>query len=136
MARHRAAIREDHRPRDSARPPIKLAIDEIGDTAKEQTDRDRLGDDVRKGKQRYSTGMGKQDDCNGHTERAAVEGHPAVPYVKRLDRMIDVVSRLVEENVYGTDAKVDAACRPLQESDDIMTPDHSARTTGNPLAHA
>src|SRR5437016_2344140 len=127
MARHRAATREDHRPRDSARPAIQLAIDEIGDTAKEQTDRDRLGDDVREGKERYSTGTGKQDDCNRHAERAAVEGHPAVPYVKRLDRMIDVVSRLVEENVPDTAAKDDAERRPHQEIVDILSPDQMRR---------
>src|SRR5580693_2321858 len=130
MSRHRAAIREDHRPGDVARPPIQLAIDEIGDAAKEETDRDRLGDDVGEGKQQYSTSTGKQYDRKGHAECATVEGHPAVPYVKRLDRMIDIVSRLVEENVSDPPSEHDAERRPYQEIVNILARDQMRRPSG------
>src|SRR5580692_3580554 len=134
MARHRAAIREDHRPRDIARAAIELAIDEVGDAAKEQTDRYRLCNDVGEGKERYSTGAGVQYDRNGHAEGAAVEGHPAVPYVNRLDRMIDIVARLVEQNVSDPPSENNAERCPHQEIVDILPPDQMRRPSGQSQA--
>src|SRR5262249_26506643 len=107
MAWHRAAIREDHRPRDVARPAEQLAVDEVRDPSKEQTDRDRLADDIGEGKERYSTRTSEQYNSNCHANGAAMEGHPAMPHVKRLERMIDMVTRLVEENVSDTSPEDD-----------------------------
>ena len=58
MARHRAAIWKDHRPGNIGRAAVKLAVDEIGDAAEEQADRDRLDDDVREGEKHGFCGPG------------------------------------------------------------------------------
>src|SRR6202022_3431234 len=83
MARHRPAIREDHGPRDIGLPPEQLAIDEIGDAPEEQSDRDRLGDDVGESENRSPTGAREQNDRDRDAERAAVKRHPAMPQIQR-----------------------------------------------------
>ena len=128
MARHRAAIRENHCPRHVARPPVQFAVDEIGDAAEKQPDRDRLGNDVGKGKERYSAPPSKQDDRDRHAERAAMERHAAMPYEERLDRMIEIILGFIEQNVADAPAEHDAERRPHQEVVDIAPRDVMRRT--------
>src|SRR5439155_17577766 len=99
VTRHRAAVREDQGPFDIARPAVHFAVYTIRDAAKEQADRDRLGYDVRERIERDPAAPGEPEYGNRHPEGATVERHSAMPYVKRLDRVIEVISRLVEEDV-------------------------------------
>src|SRR5690242_420431 len=59
-----------------------------------------------------------------------MEGHPAVPYVKRLDRMIDIVARLVEQDIADTAAEHDPERRPNEEIVDILSRDQMRRSAG------
>src|SRR4029077_21253066 len=115
MTGYRAAIREDHRPGNLGRPAKQLAIDEVGDPAKEQTDRDRLGNDVGEREERNLACASEQQDGDRHPERAAMERHSAVPDVERLERMKDIIAGLVEEHVAEASAENDTQCRPYQE---------------------
>ena len=119
-----------HGPRHIGRPPVQLAVDEVGDAAKEQADRDRLGDDVGKREQRQLAGTGEQQDRDGHAERAAVERHAAMPQVERLERVIDVIAGLVEQHVADAAAEHDAERRPYQEIVDVLARDQMRRPVG------
>src|ERR1700730_8692986 len=115
MARDRTTVREDHRPGNLRWAAEQLAIDEIRDPAKEEADRDRFGDDVRERKERDLAGAGEQQDCDRHAERTAMEGHPAMPDIERLERVSRVIARHVEEDIAEASAEDDAECGPYQK---------------------
>ena len=127
MPRHRPAAGKHHGPRSVGFPAVQLAIDEICETAEEQPDRDRLGDDVGKGEDRKAAGAGEPQDRDRHAERAAVERHPAMPQIERLQRVLDVVARLVEQHIADPPAEHDAERRPYQEIVDVAALDETRR---------
>src|SRR6516162_1317978 len=130
MTRHRSAVRKDHRPRNLGRPAEELSIDEICDPAKEEPDGDRLGDDVGEREERDFAGAGEPHDGDRHPERAAVERHAAMPDVKRLKRMKDIVAGFIEEDVTNAPAEDDAERRPYEEVVDVLASDEMWRPPG------
>src|SRR5262249_23201017 len=128
MTRHRAAIGKDHGPRDLSRAAVELAIDEIRNPAKEEADRDRLGDDVGEGPERDLPGAGEQNDGDGYSESAAVEGTPAMPHVEGFERVKHIIVRLVEQNVADAPAEHDPQRRPDQEIVDVLAAYQTRRT--------
>src|ERR1700690_4143596 len=115
MARYRPASRKDHRPRDVGLAPVELAVDEIADAAKEEADRYRLDDDVGERQDRQLASASEEHDRQGDAERTAVERHPALPQIERLDRVLDVIDQIVEQHVADAAAEHDAKRRPDEE---------------------
>ena len=111
MPRHRPAAGKHHGPRDVGFPAVQLTVDEVGEAAEEQPDRDRLGDDVGKGEDR----------------KAAGAGHPAMPQIERLERVLEVVAGLVEQHIADPPAEHDAERRPYQEIVDVAALDETRR---------
>ena len=75
-------------------PLMKLPQASGGESERHQR-RDKIGD-VEPALRRCARAEPQRDQ---HAEEAAVEAHPALPYLKDLQRMREVVERLVEQDV-------------------------------------
>ena len=108
MARIGAGVGEDHRPRHVGDPPPQLRVDEVGDAAEAQPDRCRHRQRVRDLEERIAAAAREQEGRHQHADQAAVERHAAPPDREHVERMGEVVVRLVEQDVADPAAKDDA----------------------------
>src|SRR6202043_2558911 len=115
MARDRATVGKDHRPRHVGRPAPQFAIDEIGDAAEEQSDRTDRGDDVAERQHRNATLEREGDDGDDAAGDAAMKRHATVPQFENLPRMLDEMRKIVEQYVAGAAAEDDAEGDPDDE---------------------
>ena len=99
MPRLRAAMREHHAPGHIRGPAEQLAIDEVGDAAEEQADRDRAHHGIADLEEGALAHVGEQPHGEDHAEHAAVERHAALPDRERLERMAEIVTGPVEQHV-------------------------------------
>ena len=106
---------KDHRPRRQRRPAPQLAVDEVGDAPEEQPDRRRRRHRVADPEDRQSVAEREADDAGDDAEKAAVEGHAALPDGKDFSGMRGEVRRLVEEDVAEPPAEDDAEDHPGEE---------------------
>jgi hypothetical protein len=130
MARHRSAGGEHDRPGHVRRPSEQFAVDEVRDASEKQPDRHRCANDVGERQSRDAAPAGEQPNCGNHAERAAMERHPAVPQVERLQLVFEVVARLVEQDIADAAAEHDGERRPYQEIVDIIAPHPARRAVG------
>ena len=82
----------------------------------------------------------EQPDRERHADRAAVKRHPAVPEIERLDRVREIIGRIVEQHVAEPAAEHDAERRPDQEIVDVAAAARDAaggrRARGNTAIRA
>src|SRR5690606_10010924 len=101
-------FRKHHAPRYRRRPSEQLAIYEVRDAAEEQAywHRSRTHVHWRPGRQAIATC--ERNDGNTAANKRAVEGHAAAPDLHNLQRMREIVERLVKENEAKPPAQYDA----------------------------
>ncbi|MEY9629200.1 hypothetical protein ABIA27_004235 [Sinorhizobium fredii] len=115
VARERTSGREDDRPGHGREPPPELAVDEIGNAAEEEADRDDGRHDIEQAPDGDGVPAGKDDDRECRAQKTAMEGHAAVPDLDGADRVLQHRAEVVEEDVAEASAEHDAAGRPKQE---------------------
>ena len=117
---------KDRRPETPCRaaspsPGHKLAIDKIRDAAQKQPYRRGAGDDVADRDPRIaSPAAKKQPHGEDHAQKTAVERHAALPDGQRFQRVLQVVSGLVENYVAQASPQHDPQCRPDDEVVDMF----------------
>ena len=102
MARqHRAALRKHHAPRQvrARKPPPQLAIDEITHPPCRQTRRYTGRDKISHLQPRPLARIREPQHGSDHAQQSAVKRHSALPHRKNLQRMAQVIARLVEQAV-------------------------------------
>src|ERR1700726_184835 len=115
MTRDRTAVREHHGPWHVGRPAPQFAVDEIGEAAEEQSDRTDRGDDVAERQHRDAALEREGDDSDDAAGDAAVKRHAAVPQLEDLQRMLDEMRKIVEQDIAGAAAEDDAERDPDDE---------------------
>ncbi len=106
---------EDHRPGGGRRAAPELAVDEVGEAAEEEADRGGGRDGVADAEDGQAVAQREADDAGGDAEKAAVEGHAALPDGKDFRGMGGEVRRLVEEDVAEAPAEDDAEDHPGEQ---------------------
>ena len=99
MARHRAGIREDDSPGQAGRRAPKLAVHEIGEATEEQAGRDGAGDVIVETQPIELVAPRQIEDAEADSDHSAVERHAAIPQADDLHRVLEIVVRLVEQDV-------------------------------------
>src|SRR5690606_19293200 len=110
-----AGLREHHRPGALGGSPPELAVDEVAQTPGGKTDGHQGCDEVDHVPEWLAASPAIQPDRQDHAQQAAVEGHPPLPHREDLERMREVVARLVEEDVAEAAADDDAHRPPEQQ---------------------
>ncbi len=99
VARHRAAVGEDHAPGDVGRPAEQFTVDEIADPAQAQTDGDRGDIDIGALPEIDPIAAAEQPAADDQQQTGAVERHPPLPGGEDLQGVAEVVARIVEQDV-------------------------------------
>src|SRR3546814_1942993 len=71
VARHRATVGKDHRPRKVRGPTVKLTVDEVGDPSEEQANGRGAGDQVAEGQDREASLSREQPSRTDNAQQAA-----------------------------------------------------------------
>ena len=134
MARERLAIdlREPHAPRHVGRPAGQLAVDEIADAPRREPGWNQRRDEIHRGEPAALAHRAEDRDRDEHADEAAVEAHAARPDLQDLQRMAQVMFRLVEEDVAQAPAEDHAEHAVEEHVVDILLGDAEAEA----LAHA
>src|SRR3546814_930632 len=115
VARHRATVGKDHRPRQVRGPTVKLTVDKVGDPSEEQPNGRGAGDQVAQDQDREASLSREQPSRADHAQQAAMERHAAAPDHEYLKRIGKVPVEVVEEDVAQPAAQDDAEGRPQNE---------------------
>src|SRR5262249_4696124 len=108
MARLTIGSREDNSPRHIGWAAPEFGANEVGDSAKEDADWGDERTEVQQGQRRRPVATAEQEDPNQRADQAAVKGHPAFPDFEYLDRMGEVILRIVEQHIAEPAADDDA----------------------------
>ena len=115
VARQRPAEREDHRPGHVGRPAPQLAVDEVREPPEEDPDRPDRAGDVAERQRRDAAVIGEPQDRDDAAEEAAMERHAALPHLEDLQRVLEEVRQVVEQDVADPAAEDDAERHPQDE---------------------
>ena len=101
VPRLRAGAGEDHRPgqRRIGGSAPQFTVEEVADPAGSQPGRHRRDEQVGDLQERSLAPPGVHRQSDDHADRAAVEGHPALPDLEDVQRIRQIVGRLVEQAV-------------------------------------
>src|SRR5260221_12636606 len=111
-------------------------MNEIADATEEEADRRGGDNDVAEGEEIDAPLPAEQRDGNDDAERAAMERHAAMPDLQRLQRIGEIVVRLVEEDVAEPPAEDDTERRPYEEIVDRFRRHETRRALGQHEAPA
>ena len=116
----RGLARKHHAPGQVRRTPPQLGVDEVGDPP--QTQPDRGGDRKRIGKPERRDRIPAREHPGGqhHAQEPAVKRHAALPDAHDLDRVGEVVVRLVEQDEPQPPANDHADDDPGQQFLDLL----------------
>jgi len=106
---------EDHAPRRIGRTAPKLAVDEIRDPHEGEGRRRGDGQKIGDGGGDQTVLARKQDHADDHTKKPAVKRHAALPDLEDVERVLEVVSGLVEQHEPKPSTKDDARHHPRHE---------------------
>ena len=117
MARQITGAPEHHRPwqRGIGHPAPELTVDEIAHTPGRQTGRHARRDKVHHLQPGPLAAAGVPDHGYEHAEHAAVKAHATGPDIEHLQRMAEVIQRLVEQAI--AQASADDNAHDTQEQD-------------------
>src|SRR3546814_13729735 len=101
VARHRATVGKDHRPRQVRGPTVKLTVDKVGDPSEEQPNGRGAGDQVAQGQDREASLSREQPSRADHAQQSAMERHAAEPDHEYLQRIGKVPVERSEEGRGG-----------------------------------
>ncbi len=103
-----ARLGEHHAPGQGRRPAEQLAVDEVGDAAEKQPDRNGGGAQVC-GAPRVDAVAPREDpDGDAAADERAVEGHAALPHRDDVLRVGEIVAGLIEDDEAEAAAQHDA----------------------------
>ncbi len=105
MARHRAAVGEDHAPGDIGRPAEEFAVDEVADPAQAQTDGEGGDIDIGALPEIDPVFAAEQPAADDQQETGPVEGHSPLPGGENLQGVAEVVGWIVKQDVAQTAAE-------------------------------
>ena len=108
MTRQRSGAGKNHRPRHIRWPSPKFRLDEIGDAAKKEPDRNRGGANIDDAQDRYPLALGKKINRNSGPGEAAVKRHAAFPDSEDLGGMGEIKAGIVEKDIAEPAAENDA----------------------------
>ena len=91
---------------------VKLAIDEIGDTAEKEPDGHSASGGISYRERIQFAVLSKQKERDDHTEHTAMERHAALPDHWDLAGIIDEIARLIEDHIAEPSADDDAKGAP------------------------
>ncbi len=134
MARLGSGIGEHHGPRHAGvgHPAPQFAIDEIGDAAEEQAERHHAAQQIAEFQQIDLVAAAIEDQRGDDAERAAMEGHAALPQIEDVDRIGEIERWLVEQHIAEPSAEHRAERRPHQEIVDLQRGDPGVRLGRQP----
>nr|GFB40418.1 bifunctional dihydrofolate reductase-thymidylate synthase [Tanacetum cinerariifolium] len=90
----------------------QLGIDEVADTSGAQTNRHQRRDKVHELEERLAVAFAEPVRRDHHANKAAVERHPALPYLKDEQRIGDVVGQVIKQHVTESSADDNAHGHP------------------------
>jgi hypothetical protein len=99
MARRVAGAAKHHRPGYVADAAPQLAVDEVAQAPGGDARRHERRGEIHHLQVRHVVAPRREGHRRHHAEQPAVEGHPALPQGEDLERVREVVVRLVEEHV-------------------------------------
>src|SRR6476469_1508216 len=105
MARQVAGVPEDHTPGHSGDASPELAVDEVTHAPSSEAERRERRDEVHDAEVRSVMAPCRETHGEHHAEKAAVEGHAALPDGEDFERMAYVVARLVEKHIAQASAE-------------------------------
>src|SRR2546430_3011804 len=105
MPRQIVDLREHHRPRTARGAPDELAVDEVAEPSGREPERTQRRDEVGDVEPAPAALSRIEPEADQHAEKAAVEAHAALPDLEDLQRMNEVVERLVEQHVAESPAQ-------------------------------
>src|ERR1700678_1784322 len=99
MARQAIRSREDNGPGDVSRAAPEFRANEVGDSAKEDANRRDERAQVKHSQRRRFVAAAEQEDADESADQPAVKGHAAFPDFENLDRMGEIILRIVEQHI-------------------------------------
>src|SRR5689334_11385701 len=93
-----SAVREHHGPGYVGHAAPQLAVHEIGEPAEEEADRRRAGDQIAQAKEWNSVRPGEQYERRDDAQQPAMERHAALPDFDDVERVREILQRLIEEH--------------------------------------
>src|SRR4051812_14150906 len=88
-----------HAPRHVRHPAPQLAIDEVAEPAGRESERNQRRKEVHEPQIVDALAPGGESHGSHDPEQAAMKRHAALPYREDLERMRQVMARLVEEHI-------------------------------------
>ena len=99
MPRLRTRGRKHHSPRQIGDAAPQLAVDEVAEPARREAERHQRRHEIGDVEPALVAPPREEPERDQHAEKAAVEAHPALPHGKDLERVREIVERLVENDV-------------------------------------
>jgi hypothetical protein len=101
MARggHAVDLRVPHAPGQVREAPRQFAVDEVAHPPGPQAQGHQRRDEVHRRKPAQALQPAEDRDGDEHAQETAVEAHAPFPHPQYLERVVEVVHRLVEEHV-------------------------------------
>src|SRR5690349_10398240 len=99
MTRQVVDLRKHHRPRTGRGAADQLAVDEIAEPAGGEPQRTQRRNEIGDVEPAPPALTRIERERDQHAEKPAVEAHAALPHLKYLEWMNEVIERLVEQDV-------------------------------------
>ena len=131
----RGGVLEHHPPRHVRHAAPQLAVDEVAGPARGERERRERGEEVGDLEPAQLVLARHPPDRDEHAEKAAVERHPALPDGEDLERVLEVVAGLVEEDVAEPAAR-DHAEHAVEQQVVEQRDRHPPRPAGRDAASA
>jgi hypothetical protein len=90
-------------------------VHEVGNPAEEEAERHTAGDIIVHSEPLQFLLVAQIEDSEHRTDHSSVEGHSAVPQLEDVDRVLEVVAEVVEQNVADAAAEDDSERRVEHE---------------------
>src|SRR6267378_3314052 len=96
VTRRVARAAKYHSPGQVRDASVELAVDEVPQPACRDAERTERRDEIHQPQESYLVAARRKRHGEDYAQQAAVEGHPALPHREDLERVRQVVARLVE----------------------------------------